>query len=154
MKQFEERVIGTPEKMKADFEILKMCFDLPEFHKLQKDTTGKVQNLMQPAYRLYELCVNVISQKHYTAFSEAQQNNSGKEEKKIFECSLLMVLKTFLSRTLCNWGFLERSCGHRQGSCTPSPPHEGLSPPAPGSLSLEIFEFRDLDASKSPLLSP
>ena len=103
MKQLEARPIVMPEKMKADFEILKMCFDLPEFHKLQKDTTGKVQNLMQPAQRLHELCVNVISQKHYTAFSEAQQNNAAKEEKKMFECSLLADLCLRVKEAWSEW---------------------------------------------------
>ena len=103
MKQLEARPIATEDKMKADFEILKMCFDLPEFHKLQKDTTGKVQNLMQPAQKLHELCVNVISQKHYTTFSEAQQNNSAKEEKKTFECSLLAELCLQVKAVWSEW---------------------------------------------------
>ena len=90
MKQLEARPIATAEKMEADFEVLKKCFDLSEFWKLKKDTTGIVQNLMQPAQKFYELCANVISQKYYTKFSEAEQNNSS--EKKMFECSLLADL--------------------------------------------------------------
>ena len=71
----EKKQVATPEKMKADFEILRKCLDFTAFAELQKDTTGIVQNLTFPAQLLYDLCAKIVSQKLYGKFAEAEQNN-------------------------------------------------------------------------------